>query len=103
MNNASAIHAANGVILAVVYAPSGTTVVDVSTAQAYTTVTDDMNADYISGSGVADILPYMGLSSLTLPVYAVIDLETANLLYYQDGSGSGPAGALTHIQSANSD
>ena len=70
-----------------VYAPSGTTVVDVSTAQAYSTVQDDMDADYVSGAGVADILPYMGLSTLTLPVYAVIDLETAVLRYYQDGSG----------------
>lgn len=86
-----------------VYTPSGTSVADVSTATAYSTVSDDMDADYVSGSGVADILPFMGLSSLTLPVYAVIDLETANLLYYQDGSGSGPEGSLTHIQAANAD
>ena len=77
--------------------------VDVSTAQAYSTVNDDMDADYVSGSGVADILPHMGLSSITLPVYAVIDLETAVLRYFQDGSGSGPSGALTHIQAANAD
>jgi hypothetical protein len=76
-------------------------VVDVSTSQAYSDITDFVQPDYVSGSGVADILPYMGLSSVTLPIWAVIDLQTAELLYYQDGSGGGPYGAMTHIQAAN--
>lgn len=88
----------------VVYGVSGSSVVDVSTATAYSTAHSQLpNADYVSGSGVANILPHMGLSSVTLPIYAVIDLETAELLYYQDGYGSGPQGALTYIQGANSD
>jgi hypothetical protein len=76
-------------------------VVDVSTAQAYNDITDFVQPDYLSGAGVADILPYMGLSSITLPVWAVIDLQTAELLYFQDGNGSGPYGAMTHIEAAN--
>ena len=88
-------------VLAVEYGVSGSTVVDVSTTQAYNDITDFVQPDYISGSGVADILPYMGLSSITLPMWAVIDLQTAELLYFQDGNGSGPYGAMTHIQAAN--
>ena len=86
--------------MAVVYGVSGSTVVDVATATAHSTVGSQVQADYISGSGVANILPFMGLSQITLPIYAVIDLETAQLLYYQDGYGTGPQGALTHIQNA---
>jgi hypothetical protein len=79
-------------------------VVDVGTSTAYSTVNSQLpNADYVSGSGVANILPYMGLSSVTLPIYAVIDLETAELIYYQDGYGTGPQGSLSYIQGANSD
>jgi len=89
------------VVLAVEYGVSGSTVVDVSTTQAYNDITDFVQPDYLSGSGVADILPYMGLSSITLPMWAVIDLQTAELLYFQDGNGSGPYGAMTHIQAAN--
>lgn len=89
-------------VLAVEYAVDWSmNVVDVSTSQAYSDVTDFVQPDYVSGSGVADILPYMGLSSVTLPIWAVIDLQTAELLYFQDGSGSGPYGAMTHIQAAN--
>ena len=88
-------------VLAVEYGVSGSTVVDVSTTQAYNDITDFVQPDYLSGSGVADILPYMGLSSITLPMWAVIDLQTAELLYFQDGNGSGPYGAMTHIQAAN--
>jgi hypothetical protein len=76
-------------------------VIDVSTSQAYNDITDLVQPDYLSGSGVADILPFMGVSSITLPVWAVIDLQTAELLYFQDGNGSGPYGALTHIENAN--
>jgi hypothetical protein len=90
------------VVLTVVYGLDWySNVVDVSTSQAYNTVDDYLEPDYVSGSGVADILPYMGLSSITLPVWAVIDLQTAELLYFQDGSGSGPYGAMTHIEAAN--
>jgi hypothetical protein len=85
----------------VVYGVSGTSVVDVSTTSAYATTSVQMATDYVSGSGVADILPHMGLSSIMLPIYAVIDLQTAELLYYQDGTGSGPQGSLTSIQQAN--
>jgi len=88
-------------VLAVAYAVSGYSVVDVSTSTAYSNITDFVQPDYVSGSGVADILPYMGLSSITLPVWAVIDLQTAELLYFQDGNGSGPYGAMTHIEAAN--
>lgn len=88
-------------MLAVAYAVSGYSVVDVSTSTAYSNITDFVQPDYVSGSGVADILPYMGLSSITLPVWAVIDLQTAELLYFQDGNGSGPYGAMTHIEAAN--
>ena len=80
---------------------NGSSVVDVNTATAYSLVGGQVSADYISGSGVANILPQMGLSSIMLPIYAVIDLETAALVYYQDGNGSGPQGALTYIQQAN--
>lgn len=90
-------------MLAVAYGLSGSTVVDVSTSQAYSTVSSFVQPDYVSGSGVADILPYMGLPMITLPVYAVIDLQTAELLYFQDGNGSGPFGALSAIQAANND
>jgi len=90
------------VVVAVEYGVDwASNVVDVSTTQAYSDVTGFLEPDYASGSGVADILPYMGLSSITLPVWAVIDLQTAELLYFQDGSGSGPYGALTQIQAAN--
>jgi hypothetical protein len=78
-------------------------VVDVNTTQAYSSVSALVQPDYVSGSGVADILPYMGLPMITLPVYAVIDLQTAELLYFQDGNGSGPFGAMSAIQAANSD
>ena len=88
-------------VLAVEYAVSGTSVVDVSTSVAYGDIADFLEPDYVSGSGVADILPYMGLSTISLPVWAVIDLQTAELLYFQDGTGSGPYGALTHIEAAN--
>jgi hypothetical protein len=74
-----------------------------STAQAYSTITNVVQPDYVSGSGVADILPHMGLSMITLPVWAVIDLQTGELRYFQDGNGSGPYGALSAIQAANSD
>jgi len=87
--------------MAVVYGISGSSAVDVSTATAHSTVGSQVQADYISGSGVANILPYMGLSSITLPVYAVVDLETAQLLYYQDGYGTGPQGSLPSIQGAD--
>ena len=90
-------------VLAVEYGVSGSTVVDVSTTQAYNDITDFVQPDYLSGSGVADILPYMGLSSITLPMWAVIDLQTAELLYFQDGNGSGPFGAMSAIQAANAD
>lgn len=90
-------------LLAVVYGLSGSTVVDVGTSQAYSTVSSIVQPDYVSGSGVADILPYMGLSVITLPAFAVIDLQTAELLYFQDGNGSGPFGAMSAIQAANSD
>ena len=60
-----------------------------------------MQPDYISGSGVSDILPYMGVSMITLPVWAVIDLQTAELLYFQDGNGGGPYGAMSAIEAAN--
>jgi hypothetical protein len=90
------------VVLAVEYAVDWTNnVVDVTTTTAYSDVTDFLEPDYVSGSGVADILPFMGVSSITLPVWAVIDLQTAELLYFQDGNGSGPYGALAHIQAAN--
>ena len=85
------------------YGLSGSTVVDVSTTQAYSSVSAIVEPDYVSGSGVSDILPYMGLSMITLPVFAVIDLQTAELLYFQDGNGSGPFGAMTAIQAANAD
>ena len=85
-----------------VYGVNGTSVVDVSTASAYATASGQMTTfDYVSGSGVSNILPHMGLSSIMLPIYAVIDLQTAELLYYQDGNGSGPQGSLTSIQQAN--
>lgn len=80
---------------------NGSSVVDVDSASAYGLVGGQVPADYISGSGVADILPQMGLSSIMLPIYAVIDLEMATLVYYQDGNGSGVTGALTSIQQAN--
>jgi hypothetical protein len=73
---------------------------DVTTATAHSTVGSQANADYISGSGVSNILPYMGMSQITLPMYAVVDLETAELLYYEDGNGDGPQGALSYIQGA---
>ena len=79
----------------------GTSVIDVSTAVAYSTASVQMQTDYVSGRGVADILPHMGLSTIMLPIYAVIDLQTAELLYYQDGNGSGPQGSITSIQQAN--
>lgn len=88
-------------LLAVSYGVSGSTVVDVSTTQAYSDVTAFVQPDYLSGSGVADILPYMGLPMITLPAYAVIDLQTGELLYFQDGNGAGPFNALSAIQAAN--
>jgi hypothetical protein len=91
------------VLLAVTYGVSGSTVVDVGTSQAYSKVSAFVQPDYVSGSGVSDILPYMGLSMITLPVFAVIDLQTAELLYFQDGNGSGPFGALSAIQAAAND
>jgi hypothetical protein len=78
-------------------------VADVSTTQAYSTITNVVQPDFVSGSGGADIMPYMGLSMIMLPIYAVIDLETGELLYFQDGYGSGPFGALSAIQAANND
>ncbi len=90
-------------ILAVAYTPSGASVADVSTTVAYSAVTDYVIPDYVSGAGIADILPHMGLSTITLPVYAVIDLETAAVLYFQDGNGSGPDGSLSHILAADAD
>jgi hypothetical protein len=87
--------------MAVVYTVDGYGYVqDVPTSTAHSTVGTQVNADYISGSGASNILPYMGLSSITLPMYAVVDLETAQLLYYQDGYGTGPQGSLSYIQSA---
>ena len=101
-SNEPAIHSANGAILAVVYSVDGYGYAqDVPTATAYSTVGTQVSADYVSGSGSANILPYMGLSTITLPIYAVIDLETAQLLYYQDGHGTGPQGSLSCIQGAN--
>jgi hypothetical protein len=101
-SNEPAIHAANGAILAIVYGIDGSGyATDVSTATAFSTVGTQVSADYVSGSGCANILPYMGLSTITLPIYAVIDLETAELLYYQDGYGTGPQGSLSAIQGAN--
>ena len=80
----------------------GGNVIDVSTALAYSTASVQMTTfDHVSGRGVADILPHMGLSTIMLPIYAVIDLQTAELLYYQDGTGSGPQGSITYIQQAN--
>jgi hypothetical protein len=76
---------------------------DVSTAQAHSTVGTQIQADYISGSGAANILPYMGMSQITLPIYAVVDLETAELIYHQDGYGNGPAASLSVIQAAAAD
>ena len=88
--------------MGVVYTVDGSgTVVDVSTSQAYSTISTFLQPDYVSGSGVADILPYMGVSMITLPVWAVIDLQTAELLYFQDGNGSGPYGAMSAIEAAN--
>jgi hypothetical protein len=87
--------------MAVVYTVDGYGYVqDVPTATAHSTVGSQVQADYISGSGASNILPYMGLSQITLPMYAVIDLETAQLLYYQDGYGNGPQGSLPSIQGA---
>jgi hypothetical protein len=74
---------------------------DVGSATAHSTVGSQIGADYISGSGISNILPYMGLSQVTLPIYAVVDLQTAELLYFQDGYGNGPQGALSYIQAAN--
>ncbi len=80
----------------------GGNVIDVSTASAYSTASVQMTTfDHVSGSGIANILPHMGLSTITFPVYAVIDLQTAELLYYQDGYGTGPQGSITSIQQAN--
>jgi len=90
-------------MLAVAYGLSGSTVVDVSTSQAYATISNVVEPDYVSGSGVADILPYMGLPVINLPTFAVIDLQTAELLYFQDGLGTGPFGAMSAIQAANND
>jgi len=101
-SNEAAIHAANGAIMPVVYGVDGYGyATDVPTATAYSTVGTQVSADYIPGSGCANILPYMGLSTVTLPIYAVIDLETAQLLYFQDGYGTGPQGSLSYIQGAN--
>ena len=100
-SNKDIIHAQNSVILAVVYGLDGTSVADVTTGVAYSTTSGQMEVDYVSGSGVSDILPYMGLSTITLPIYAVFDLETAELLYYQDGNGTGPQGSITSINQAN--
>jgi hypothetical protein len=92
------------VVLGVVYGVDySNNVVDISTSQAYSTITNFVQPDYVSGSGVADILPYMGLSMIMLPVWAVIDLQTGELRYFQDGYGNGPFGALSAIQAANSD
>ena len=88
-------------VLAVEYGVSVDTVVDVSTSQAYGDVTDFLEPDYVSGSGVSDILPYMGVSVIILPVFAVIDVQTGELLYFQDGNGSGPYGAMSAIEAAN--
>ena len=89
-------------MLGVVYTVDGSgTVVDVSTSQAYSTISTFLQPDYVSGSGVADILPYMGVSMITLPIWAVIDLQTAELLYFQDGNGNGPYGAMSAIEAAN--
>jgi len=88
-------------VLAVAYGVSGSTVVDVSTSQAYTDITTLLQPDYLSGAGVADILPFMGVSTISLPVWAVIDLQTAELLYFQDGNGTGPSGAMSAIEAAN--
>ena len=80
----------------------GGNVIDVSTASAYSTASVQMTTfDYVSGRGLADIVPHMGMSTITFPIYAVIDLQTAELLYYQDGYGTGPQGSITYIQQAN--
>jgi hypothetical protein len=101
-SNEPAIHAANGAIMAVVYGVDGYGyATDVSAATACATVGTQIAADYVSGSGCSDILPYMGLSMVTLPIYSVVDLETAQLLYFQDGSGSGPQGSLSYILGAD--
>ncbi len=84
-----------------VYGESDGSAVDVSTASAYSTINEQMATDFVSGSGVSDILPFMGLGSILFPIYAVIDLQTAELLYYQNGNGSGPQGSLASIQQAN--
>lgn len=89
-------------VLGVVYTVDGSgTVVDMSTSQAYSTISTFVQPDYVSGSGVSDILPYMGVSVIILPVYAVIDVQTGELLYFQDGNGSGPFGAMSAIEAAN--
>lgn len=74
---------------------------DVSTAAAYTTVTEYLEPDYVSGSGMADIFPHMGTSSLTLPIFAVINLRTAVLLYYGVGTDISSTEIMAAVGAAN--
>jgi hypothetical protein len=73
---------------------------DVTTATAYADIEGKVEADFVSGSGLANIMPHMGVSSISLPIYAAIDVHTAELIYYQDYEGIGPQESLPAIQAA---
>jgi hypothetical protein len=76
---------------------------DCPAAEAYEEIEDAIEPDYVSGAGSTVMLPTIGYQ-VPLPLSAVIDLETAELLHFADGNCSGPsAGAMAAIQAANND
>jgi hypothetical protein len=73
---------------------------DCPAADAYAEIEDLVEPDYVSGAGATVMLPTIGYL-VPLPLSAVIDLETAELLHFADGNSPGPQGAMAAIQAAN--
>ena len=74
---------------------------DCPVTEAYEEIEDLIEPDYVTGAGSTVMLPTIGYL-VPLPLSAVIDLETGQLLHFADGSSSGPSsGALAAIQAAN--
>lgn len=73
---------------------------DCPVVDAYEEIEDLVEPDYVTGAGATVMLPTIGYL-VPLPLSAVIDLETGELLHFADGSSSGPQGAMAAIEAAN--
>ena len=93
----------NAVFLAVTFQEQDGWAMDCPVTEAYAEIEDTVEPDYVTGAGSTVMLPTIGYQ-VPLPLSAVIDLETAELLHFADGSSSGPSsGAMAAIQAANND